>query len=50
MKLDEPLINMPLEQFLIPVFEQYAKFKIMLSYNRVENGVLFINIEKRCKG
>lgn len=46
----EPLIDMPLEDFLKPIFIAYAKSGIHMSFNRIENDTLYLNINKRACG
>jgi hypothetical protein len=47
--VQQPVI--PIEEFLKPVFVAYQKNGITMSFNRVENNILYINIDKRmCVG
>jgi hypothetical protein len=36
----------PIEQFLQPVFTAYQRNGIVMSFNKMENNILYININK----
>lgn len=50
----KPIINTPIDQFIKPMLDTWAKCKIRITFNRVEKGILYLNVDKRvcmgCKG
>lgn len=50
MQARQPVINTPIEQFLKPTFDTWARCGIKMSVNRIENGVLYLNVNKRACG
>lgn len=46
-----PFTNLPLEKFLQPIFAAYTRSGVAMSLNKIENRVVFINIDKKtCSG
>lgn len=45
------LMNLPLDKFLQPVFQAYARSGIIMSLKAVEGNIVKININKQqCRG
>jgi len=46
----QPIISTPIELFLKPMFDLWVRCGIKISFNRVDKGILYLNIEKRTCG
>lgn len=46
----KPKIETPLPDFLQPVFQAYKRNKIEMAFEKVENGIVYITVDKKACG